>query len=166
MRAMAARPTKRYKRRMTVAMPLQITAFYAGLAALWLVVLAVRVIRLGFRYRVGLGAGGHDALDQARRVHGNAAEWLPIALLMMLVLELLAAPIWLLHAIRIALAAGRALHATGLSRTAGASWQRTAGMMLTFIPVVIAVIDELVVWVRPRRDAIQGWCIEAIPLHR
>lgn len=120
---------------MTLAGPAPITALYLGLAAIWLVVLGVGVIRLRFRYRVGLGAGGHGPLQAAQRRHANAAEWLPPALLALLVLELQGAPAWLLHALGASLLAGRGLHALGLWRSTGASWPRTAGMALTFLAV-------------------------------
>ena len=116
---------------MTLEIPVHITAFYAALAALWLVFLAVRVIRLRFKYRVGLNAGRHRDLEVAQRIHANASEYLPTGLLLILLLELMAAPFWVLHALGIALLAGRLLHWSGLNRARGASWPRTGGMLLT-----------------------------------
>lgn len=120
---------------MTAAAPVQITALYAGLAAVWLVFLGLRVIRLRYRYRVGIGAGGQGPLEVAQRTHANAAEWLPPALIVLLVLELLGMPAWVLHALGIALVAGRGLHALGLSWSTGVSWPRTVGMLLTITVV-------------------------------
>jgi uncharacterized membrane protein YecN with MAPEG domain len=115
---------------MTLTLPINVTAFYTGLAALWLAFLALGVVRYRIKYRVGLGAGGQPALERAQRVHGNATEWLPLGLGLILVLELMAAPIWLLHLLGVSLAAARGLHAAGLWRTRAASWQRSAGMVL------------------------------------
>ena len=44
------------------AMPVPITALYAGLLALLMLVLALRVIRLRWILRVGLGDGGDKAM--------------------------------------------------------------------------------------------------------
>lgn len=121
---------------MTLEIPVHITAFYAALAALWLVVLAVQVIRLRFKHRIALNSGDQPDLEVARRIHANAAEYLPTGLVLLLVLELMAARFWVLHAIGIALLAGRVLHWIGLSRTRNASWQRTGAMLLTFTAYV------------------------------
>jgi len=117
---------------MTLEIPVHITAFYAALAALWLVVLAVRVIRLRRRHRIALNSGGNRELEVAQRIHANATEYLPTGLLLILLLELMAAPFWLLHALGVALLAGRALHFIGLRQTRGASVGRTVGTALTF----------------------------------
>lgn len=128
---------------MTLEIPVHITAFYAALAALWLVFLAVQVIRLRFQHRIALNSGGQPELEVAQRIHANATEYLPLGLVLLLVLELMAAPFWVLHAIGIALLAGRALHWIGLSRARGASWQRTGAMILTFTAYVGSAVALL-----------------------
>lgn len=122
--------------------PVPITALYAGLLALLLVALALRVIRMRWKFRIGIGDGGERALSCAIRVHGNAAEYVPIALLLLLAAELdHAAPV-LLHGCGIVLVAARIIHAAGLDRTAGASWQRVAGTVGTAgVIVVLAAVD-------------------------
>lgn len=117
---------------MTLQIPVHVTAFYTALAALWLLGLALWVVQLRRRYGIGLGDGGHRDLQAAMRIHANAAETLPLGLLVLLVLELMAGPAWALHAIGAALLAGRVLHWAGLRRTRGASWERTLGMGLGF----------------------------------
>jgi hypothetical protein len=116
---------------MNVEIPILISAFYTALGAVWLVVLAGRVMQLRWKHQVGLYAGGHEDLERAQRAHANAAEYLPGGLLIVLVLELLAAPIWLLHALGLALILGRVAHALGLARSRGVSVGRTVGMLLT-----------------------------------
>jgi uncharacterized protein len=128
---------------MTVAaLTAPITARYAGLLALLLLMLALRVIRLRWKLRVGLGDGGDKAMSRAIRIHGNAAEHVPIALLLLLVAELNHADSALLHACGIALVVARVLHAVGLGRSTGASWQRTVGTVGTFTVIaILAVVD-------------------------
>ena len=128
---------------MTAAgLPVPITALYAGVLALLLVVLALRVVRLRWKFRVGLGDGGEKAMIRAIRIHGNATEHVPIALLLLLVAELNHAGPTLLHACGAVLVVGRVLHAVGLGKSAGASWQRAAGTIGTVgVIVVLAAVD-------------------------
>ncbi len=115
---------------MNIAIPVHVTAFYTGLMVLWLAVLSVPVLRLRFKYRVSTGSGGYRALELAQRIHGNAAEWTPLGLAPILVLELLAASPWLLHGLGVLLLVARVLHAAGLQRTGAESWERGVGMLL------------------------------------
>src|SRR5690606_12886383 len=97
----------------------RITALYAALAAILVIALAASVIARRYGVRVGLGDNGDHVLARRIRAHANAVEYLPLALILLLVLELLAiAPPWL-HAFGIALLLGRLLHALGLSRSSG-----------------------------------------------
>jgi len=123
-----------------IAVP--ITALYAGVLALLMVMLALGVIRLRWKFRVGLGDGGEKAMTRAIRIHGNAAEHVPIALLLLLVAELNHARPVLLHACGIVLVVARVLHASGLSRSSGASWQRMLGTIGTVgVIVTLAAAD-------------------------
>jgi hypothetical protein len=122
--------------------PVPITAFYAGLLALVMLALAMRVIRLRWKLRVGLGDGGDKAMARAIRVHGNATEHVPIALILMLAAELDHASPMLLHVCGIVLVVSRVLHAMGLGRSAGASWGRMAGTVGTVgVIVALAAVD-------------------------
>jgi len=124
------------------ALPVPVTALYAGLLAVLLVALALRVVRLRWKFRIGLGDGGEKAMTRAIRIHGNATEHVPIALLLLLVAELNHAGPTLLHACGSVLVIARILHAMGLGRSAGASWQRSAGTVGTAgVIVVLAAVD-------------------------
>jgi uncharacterized membrane protein YecN with MAPEG domain len=126
----------------TAAIPVPITALYAGLLALVMLALALRVIRLRWKLRVGIGDGGDKAMSRAIRVHANATEHVPIALLLLLVAELNRASPTLLHACGLVLVAARILHAMGLGRSIGASWERMAGTIGTVgVVVTLAVVD-------------------------
>jgi len=120
-----------------------ITAFYAALMGLWLLVLAVPVSRLRMRERIGIGDGGHGELARAIRVHANAVEWVPSVLLLMLVAELNRAPTLLLHGCGIALIVGRLLHAYGLSRSAQRSFGRFWGAGITWLTLAVLAVWNL-----------------------
>lgn len=115
-----------------------ITALYAGVLALLGIALAVNTARTRGRFGVGLGDGGKPELLQAIRMHGNFIENAPLALAVLLTLELTATASWLLHALGGALVIGRILHAWGLSRSAGGSFGRAAGTVLTWTMLGVA----------------------------
>ena len=124
-------------------MSVPITALYAGVCALVLLALAARVIRLRWALKVGIGDGGERTLNRAIRVHGNAAEYVPIALVLLLVAELDHASPVLLHGCGGVLVAARLLHAVGLSRTAGASGPRMAGTTGTAIVIAVLAVRNI-----------------------
>ncbi|HET7610207.1 MAG TPA: MAPEG family protein [Rhodanobacteraceae bacterium] len=121
-----------------------IAGFYAALGALLIVALGVRVMWLRNTRRVGLGAGGDAVLARAIRAHANAAEYLPIALLLLVLLALEQTRPGLLHMFGIVLIVARILHAIGLSTASGRSLGRIAGIGLT-VAVIIAMAILLIV---------------------
>lgn len=125
--------------------PFFVTPLYAALCGLLLIVLAVRVIRLRQRHSVGIGDGGHADLGKAIRVHANFVEYVPLALLLLFLLELTRQPVWALHLLGAMLFLGRILHAWGLSRTAKLSSGRAIGIGLTFTVIVITSLWLLLV---------------------
>ena len=123
---------------------MHITGLYAALGALLIVVLSLRVVWLRNTRKVGLGHGGDETLGRAIRVHANAIEYLPLALLLLLILELDQTRTWLLHLFGIVLIIGRVLHAAGLSSSAGRSFGRETGIVLTLL--VIIAMALLLLW--------------------
>jgi uncharacterized protein len=125
-----------------------ITALYAGLVMLLLLLLALPVSRLRGKLGVGLGDGGNPALARAIRAHANLSEWGAPVLLLMLVAELNRAPTVLLHAAGIVLIVGRLLHAAGLSRRGGASFGRMYGAGLTWLVLIVLAAWDIWAFVR------------------
>ncbi len=128
---------------MTTTLPL-ITAFWAGLIGLLGLALALNVVRLRQKFRVGLGDGGHPELTRAMRVFGNFAEYTALCLVMIALLDMLAGPRWLIHACGAALLVGRAAHAWGLAGSGETSAGRAVGMVLTWL--VILATGVSLVW--------------------
>jgi len=114
-----------------------LTALWTAFAALLVLGLVLRVIFLRWTRRVGIGDGGDKTLARAIRIHGNAIETLPIALLLMLVVELGGGPPALLHGCGAALLLGRLAHAWGLSQTGGVSPGRFLGTLSWATVVVV-----------------------------
>lgn len=120
-----------------------ITALYAGLVGLLLILLAVPVSLLRRELKVGLGDGADERLARAVRAHANAVEWALPVLLLLLLAELNRAAPLLLHACGIALVVGRVLHAAGLSRTGGPSFGRFVGTGVTWLALVVLALWDV-----------------------
>lgn len=123
----------------------KITALYAGLSALLIIALAFRVVAFRRGNKVGLGSGGHHMGQVLVRAHANAVEYVPLALLLMLIAEINGlSDVWL-HCLGGALILGRALHAVGLiAGKGGYHFGRFTGTSLTWLVIlVLAVIDIL-----------------------
>jgi len=121
---------------------LMITSIYAALASLLIVWLSLNVVRLRRSGRVILGDGGKPALQVAIRAQGNATEYIPISLILLLLLELSKGNVLMLHIGGIALLVGRSLHAYGL--TTSNLKLRVIGMAFTFSNIIYLAIANLV----------------------
>lgn len=119
-------------------MPGFVTGFYAALLGLLLMALSLNVIRLRYKYRQGIMDGGHKELALAIRVQGNFTEYVPMALILMFFDEAVKYPAWTIHAMGIALLAGRIAHAWGLSQNEVQSPGRATGVVLTYSVVFSA----------------------------
>lgn len=111
---------------------MQTTILYAALLTLLYLTLCIRVIRLRGKLRIGIGDGGNREMARAIRVHANFAEYTPLALLLLVLVEGQGPPVALLHVLGIGLLAGRMVHAFGLSQRKEDFRFRVAGMVLTF----------------------------------
>lgn len=90
------------------------TALYAGLCGLLLVYLGLQTIKARRANKVKLGDGGIFALQCAMRAHGNFAEYMPITIILLFLLEFNGAPVWMIHVIGATFLIGRWIHAQGL----------------------------------------------------
>ncbi|MBZ0223643.1 MAG: MAPEG family protein [Dokdonella sp.] len=111
---------------------MHITGIYVALSTILVIGLALAVSLRRRTVKVGLGSGGDSTLLQRIRAHANALENLPLALLLLLCLELGQAHALLLHGFGSALILGRLLHASGLWHSAGISFGRFYGTLLTW----------------------------------
>ena len=117
-----------------------VTPLYAGILALWLVVLSLRVVARRRSARASLGDGGDVALQRAIRAQANFAEYVPLALLLMLILEMSRFSIYLIHALGIVLVIARLLHGYAMGFTAEFRFGRFWGIAMTFAILVIEAV--------------------------
>ncbi len=102
------------------------------------------MIRTRWVTRVALGSGSNELLERRIRAHGNFAEYAPLGILLIGLLEMMATSLYLLHFTGIALVAGRVLHAWSLATLNKRPTARIAGMLLTLTAIGVASIACLV----------------------
>jgi hypothetical protein len=110
-------------------MSVAITALYAGLLGLLAVLLANHVLYVRLRAAVQ----PKWKPDAALRVQANFVENVPLALVLLLALELQGASAGALHAFGAGLVVCRLLHAFGLGTYEGANYPRLIGAQGTFL---------------------------------
>ena len=116
---------------------LPVTALYAGILGLYFIWLATRVIKARRVHRVALGTE-HRLVQRAARAHGNFAEYVPFALLMLALCEINGLPDWALHVLGVVLVAARVIHATGIAKEPEDFKWRVLGTSLTFTMMGVA----------------------------
>jgi hypothetical protein len=113
-----------------------VSFLYAGLLGLLLIVLSTQVVLARRRFRVRLGTGTEEGMQQAVRVQANFVEYVPFAVLLLVLAELTGLPGPAVHGAGILLVASRVLHAVGLARTPGVSFGRFYGTVGTWLTIV------------------------------
>ena len=124
-------------------MTLAITALYAGILALIVIALAVNVTAHRVKLQVPLGDGGKPEMRRMIRLHGNAAEYIPLAIALMAIYELNGGWHAALHVIGIALVAGRVLQTWGMWGTEMPGFGRAAGQSLTWLSIAAFAVLNL-----------------------
>jgi hypothetical protein len=107
---------------------------------LWFLVLSVRVIRRRGSEKISLGDAGNPGMLRVIRAQANFAEYVPLALLLMAILELSHFSIYLLHGLGLTLLVARLLHGYALSFTQRFMFGRVAGASLTFFVLAVAAV--------------------------
>lgn len=124
---------------------LPITSLAAVANGIILLLLTARVIVLRRRDGVVLGDNNDRVLTKAIRGQANAAEQMPLALLLLALVEIQGGPVAALVTLALTLTVGRALHAIYFGAH-GISWRfRFYGMLLTLIAQAGLIATLLVV---------------------
>jgi uncharacterized membrane protein YecN with MAPEG domain len=115
-------------------MPPVITALYGALNALFNIFLANEVSRMRKKHGVSIGQGEHPEMLVAIRVHSNNAEFVPLAIVLLLVAELCGGSKMLLHIAGGGLLAARVVHWIGMPRKAPNVF-RFSGVVITWVAI-------------------------------
>ena len=113
-------------------MSVAVTGLYAGILMVIFFVLSMRVINNRVRAQVNLLDGRDEALTRAMRAHGNFAEYVPFALLLMALAEIQGGSGLFMHVLGTVLIVCRLSHAYALTATTGQNPFRFIGFAGTF----------------------------------
>ncbi len=124
-------------------MSVLVSAFYAGLCGLLAVLLANHVLYV----RLRSASQPKWRPDAVLRVQANFVENVPLALLLLLMMELNGTSHLVLHGIGLSLIACRLLHALGLSRHEGANYPRLIGAQGTFLLLSVMAVSLIYAYI-------------------
>ncbi len=122
---------------MNIVIP-TIVPIYAAIFAIMLVGLSLRVAKTRGNVRVALGDGGNIVLQRRIRAQGNFIEYVPMALLLFLFVEMQGWPHWLVHALCLILLLARIVHAYGVAQEPEDFRLRATGMATTALVLLAA----------------------------
>ena len=123
---------------MTLAnLALPVTILYAGLLGAMVFPMTIFVGLRRFKTHTSLGDGGDETLIRRMRAHGNFVETVPMALILMMLVELSGGSADLVHGLGIALVVGRVLHYFTLILKPMAP-TRALGMILTMGSIIVS----------------------------
>ena len=117
------------------------TSIYAGICGLFMAWLALQTIRVRRVTKVKLGDNGNFELQSAIRAHGNFAEYMPITIILLFLLEFNGAPILAIHLIGSTFLVGRWIHSQGLLKDD--LHKRVVGMKFTLNILILLAIANL-----------------------
>lgn len=118
---------------MIPAMIPALTSLYAGILALIYLVISGWVVRVRMQQKIFAGDKGDPFMANAIRVHANFAEYVPLALILILLAEMQGAPALALHLLGGGLVLSRVMHALGMAAEPHKPPLRGGGALLTFV---------------------------------
>jgi uncharacterized membrane protein YecN with MAPEG domain len=116
---------------------MHILPLYAALLGLLFFYLSLRTIRLRRRLKIGIGSSDNHEMLRGMRVHSNFAEYVPLTLLLIYLVEIQGAASGFVHALGLCLLLGRVLHAYGVSQVREKFVYRVSGMAMTFTTLLL-----------------------------
>lgn len=124
-------------------MTLAITAIYAAILALIILALGINVTKYRIKHQIALGDGGNAEMLRMIRLHGNAVEYTPLALILMAVYESNGGWPWALHAIGITLIVARVSQSAGMWKTEMPGTGRRVGQSATWVAIALLALLNL-----------------------
>ncbi len=121
-----------------------VTPLYAGILSVLFLLLSFRVVQMRGGKGPSLGDGGDPRVLRRIRGHANFAEYVPLILLMLALLELAHFPSLLLHVLGATLVLARLLHGYAFAYRDDFKFGRWWGTALTF--VLLLVCGVLCIW--------------------
>jgi uncharacterized membrane protein YecN with MAPEG domain len=125
----------------------RLTAIYAAVLALIFFALSIWVVIGRARFNAVHGDGGQTALQRRIRAHANFAEYVPMILALVGLLEAGGADRFTVHVLLLVLVVARIMHPIGMVAREGTVQQfafRAPGAMATWVVMVVAAVLLLV----------------------
>ncbi len=116
-----------------------ITPIYVAILGLLFLPITMRVAVYRIKSRISLGAGDDPEMLRRMRGQANFVETVPMALLVLIVMEVSGASSTWLHALGPMLVLGRIVHYLGLVQIAPLAF-RVAGILATLLTILIGSI--------------------------
>ncbi len=115
-----------------------VTGLYAGVAAVFLVFLSIRIIGLRRGKKISVGPAGDPDLERAMRVQANFVEYTPLFIVMLAIAELNGLPVAIVHVFGSLFLLARLSHFAGFRSESAPGRLRVFGMAGTFILLLSA----------------------------
>jgi uncharacterized membrane protein YecN with MAPEG domain len=127
-----------------------VTAVYAAVLALIFMGLTIWVSMGRLLFRINHGDGGNVVLNRRIRAHANFAEYVPLILLLVALLEAGGAARFTIHALLLPLTIARVMHPIGMVARDFSAMQftfRGPGAAVTWVVMVVAAVLLLIQFV-------------------
>jgi uncharacterized membrane protein YecN with MAPEG domain len=123
---------------------MNVSLITAGLLGILLLALSGYIILGRVKFKIDLGDGGNEQMRQRIRAQANFTEYVPIALLLLILVEVgKIGPAWLPTAMGTVLVVARLWHAQGLLSSAGTSVGRFMGTNLSAAVIIVGAIAAI-----------------------
>ena len=122
------------------------TPLYAAILGLVFVSLSMRTLKLRRKLQIAIGDAANEEMLRSMRVHSNFAEYAPITLLLIFMVEVMGAPTVLIHALGLSLLVGRLAHAYGVAKSPEDYRYRITGMAMTFTALMASALSLIVAY--------------------
>ncbi len=120
------------------------TLITTGILGLLLLFLSACVIAGRVKFKIGIGDGGNETMRRRIRAQANFAEYVPVALILLMLVESGAiGPAWLPGVLGATLVVARLWHAQGLFSSSGTSAGRFMGTNLTILVILAGALAAL-----------------------
>jgi uncharacterized membrane protein YecN with MAPEG domain len=120
------------------------TLITSGMLGLLLLFLGGYVVAGRVKFKIDIGDGGNDIMRRRIRAQANFAEYVPVALILLMLMELgPIGPAWLPGALGATLVVARLWHAQGLLSSSGTSAGRFMGTNLTGLVILVGALAAL-----------------------
>ncbi len=128
---------------------MKITALYTSLLIILFFVLSIKTIKQRRKNKIALGHNENPEMLRAIRAHSNFAEYVPLNLFALYLVEAQGANPIITHFLGLAILIGRFLHSYGISQINENFKFRVTGMILTFAAMICSASYLIIQFFKP-----------------